>query len=116
MNDLPADYWIYDQRTACLRGQRSGRRITLGDLARVQIVAVNISSRRMEVRLIEHGSTIRGEKHLRKVEPARAPKPGKIPEPGDRNAERHKHKQKHGKDPAKDGKRSKRFGRRRRGR
>ena len=114
MNDLPPDYWIYDQRTVCLRGQRSGRRITLGDLARVQIVAVNISARRMEVRLIEHGSTIRGERHLRKVEPARAPKPAKIQEPGDRTPERRKHK--HGKDPSKDGKRSKRFGRRRRGR
>ena len=114
MNDLPPDYWIYDQRTACLRGQRSGRRITLGDLARVQIVAVNISSRRMEVRLIEHGSTIRGEKHLRKVEPARAPKPGKIHDATERNPERRKHK--HGKDPLTGGKRAKRFGRRRRGR
>ena len=114
MNDLPPDYWIYDQRTACLRGQRSGRRITLGDLARVQIVAVNISSRRMEVRLLEHGSTIRGEKHLRKVDPARAPKPGKIHESLDRNPERRKHK--HGKDPLQSGKRGKTFGRRRRGR
>jgi ribonuclease R len=118
MNDLPPDYWIYDQRTASLRGQRSGRRITLGDLARVQIVAVNISSRRMELRLIEHGSTIRGDKHLRKVEPARAPKPGKIHDAADRTPDRRKHK--HGKEPApgnqRGGARGKRFGRRRRGR
>ncbi len=112
MNDLPPDYWIYDQRTASLRGQRSGRRITLGDLARVQIVAVNISSRRMELRLMEHGSTIRGDKHLRKVEPARPPKPGKIHEATDRNPERRKHK--HGKHPTQPGQRAKRFGRRRR--
>ncbi len=115
MNDLPPDYWIYDQRTASLRGQRSGRRITLGDLARVQIVAVNISSRRMELRLIEHGSTIRGEKHLRKVDPARAPKPGKIHDASDRTPERRKHK--HGKEPARNNRRGnargKRFGRRR---
>ena len=113
MNDLPPDYWIYDQRTASLRGQRTGRRITLGDLARVQIVAVNIPARRMEMRLIEHGSTVRGEKRLRKVEPTSAPKPGKIHEPADRNPERRKHK--NSKHPLHGGKRKERYnGRRRR--
>ncbi|MGC9260611.1 MAG: ribonuclease R family protein [Phycisphaerae bacterium] len=112
MNDLPPDYWIYDQRTACLRGQRTGCRITLGDLARVQIVAVNIPARRMEVRLIEHGSTIHGEKRLRKVEPARAPKPSKIHDSTDRNPGRRKHK--HGKDSLQSGKHNQRFGGRRR--
>jgi ribonuclease R len=77
ISDLPDDYWIYDERAMSLRGQRTGRKISLGDIARVQIVSVNISSRRMDLRLLEHGSTIHGDRKLRKVEPQRPPKPAK---------------------------------------
>ena len=103
ISDLPDDYWIYDERGMCLRGQRTGRKISLGDIARVQIVSVNLSARRMDLRLLEHGSTIHGEKKLHKVEPRRQPKPLKwresteprLPEqprhgPHDRKADRKK--------------------------
>lgn len=73
--DLPADFWMFDDRTGVLRGQRSGRRIALGDRARVQIVAVNISARQLELRLLEHGSAIGGETNMRTMEPRQQPKP-----------------------------------------
>ncbi len=72
--DLPDDFWIFDDRSASLRGQRSGRRICLGDAAKVQIVSVNIPARKMDLRILEHSSTIRGQKALTRFEPARRPK------------------------------------------
>ena len=50
--DLPDDFWQFDERTGVLRGQRTGRRISLGDRARVQIVSINISSRQLDLRLL----------------------------------------------------------------
>ncbi len=81
ITDLPDDFWIFDDRTASLRGQRSGRRICLGDAAKVQIVSVNISSRKMDLRILEHGSTIRGQRTMTRFEPTRKPRGGKWEEP-----------------------------------
>ncbi len=81
ITDLPDDFWIFDDRTASLRGQRSGRRICLGDAAKVQIVSVNIPARKMDLRILEHGSTIRGQKIMTRFEPARKPKNRKWEEP-----------------------------------
>ena len=72
--DLPDDFWQFDDRTGVLRGQRTGRRISLGDRARVQIVNVNISSRQLDLRLLEHGSSIGGDTTMRRMEPRRQPK------------------------------------------
>jgi len=99
ISDLPDDYWIYDERGMCLRGQRTGRKISLGDVARVQIVSVNLSARRMDLRLLEHGSIIHGEKKLRKVEPQRQPKPTKWQESGEvrlNEQSRHNRQGRHG--------------------
>ncbi len=71
--DLPDDFWQFDDRTGVLRGQRTGRRISLGDRARVQIVNINISSRQLDLRLLEHGSSIGGDTALRRMEPRRQP-------------------------------------------
>jgi ribonuclease R len=71
--DLPDDFWQFDERTGVLRGQRTGRRISLGDRARVQIVSINISSRQLDLRLLEHGSSIGGDTTLRRMEPRRLP-------------------------------------------
>jgi hypothetical protein len=57
-----------------LRGSRTGRRIALGDRARVQIVNVNTSSRQLDLRLLEHGSSIGGDTSLRRMEPRNKPK------------------------------------------
>lgn len=73
--DLPDDFWQFDERTGILRGQRTGRRIAMGDRARVQIVAVNIPARQLDLRLLEHGSGISGDTSLRQMSPRREPKP-----------------------------------------
>ena len=77
--DLPDDFWQFDDRTGVLRGQRTGRRISLGDRARVQIVNVNISSRQLDLRLLEHGSSIGGDTTMRRMEPRRPPKQFGVP-------------------------------------
>jgi ribonuclease R len=74
ISDLPPDYWFFDERTASLRGQRSGRRISLGDPVRVQIVAVHLSTRQMDLLLLEHGSSAGGKATLRQVQPRQQPK------------------------------------------
>lgn len=73
--DLPDDFWQFEERSGVLRGTRTGRRISLGDRARVQIVNVNISSRQLDLRLLEHGSSIGGDTTMRRMEPRRQPKP-----------------------------------------
>lgn len=73
--DLPDDFWQFDERSGVLRGQRTGRRISLGDRAKVQIVNVNISARQLDLRLLEHGSSIGGDTAMRRMEPRRQPKP-----------------------------------------
>ncbi len=73
--DLPDDFWQFDERSGVLKGQRTGRRISLGDRARVQIVNVNVSARQLDLRLLEHGSSIGGDTTMRRMEPRRQPKP-----------------------------------------
>ena len=73
--DLPDDFWQFDERAGVLKGQRTGRRIALGDRAKVQIVNVNVSARQLDLRLIEHGSSIGGDTTMRRMEPRRTPKP-----------------------------------------
>jgi ribonuclease R len=73
--DLPDDFWQLDERTGVLRGQRTGRRIALGDRARVQIVTANIPGRQLEFRLLEHGSSISGDATMKRMEPRKNPKP-----------------------------------------
>jgi ribonuclease R len=73
VGDLPDDYWIFEDGRSCLRGQRTGRRLSLGDQVKVQIIAVNIPARRMDLRLMEHAATARGDQRLRKVDPPKTP-------------------------------------------
>ena len=76
VSDLPDDFWQFDERSGVLRGQRTGRRISLGDRAKVQIVNVNVSSRQLDLRLLEHGSSIGGDTYaMRRMEPRKQPKP-----------------------------------------
>ncbi|GMU22382.1 MAG: ribonuclease R [Phycisphaerae bacterium] len=51
--DLQDDWWEIDVRAGCAIGQRSGRRIGIGDLLRVQIAAVDIASRELDLVLQE---------------------------------------------------------------
>jgi ribonuclease R len=75
VSDLPDDFWQFDQHSGVLRGERTGRRVALGDRAKVQIVNVNVSARQLDLRLLEHGSSIGGDTALRRMEPRRQPKP-----------------------------------------
>ncbi len=72
--DLPDDFWQFDEHAGVLRGQRTGRRIALGDRTKVQIVNVNVSARQLDLRLLEHGSSIGGDTTMRRMEPRRQPK------------------------------------------
>ncbi|MCL2640269.1 MAG: RNB domain-containing ribonuclease, partial [Phycisphaerales bacterium] len=67
--DLPDDYWQFDDRSGVLRGQRSGRRIALGDRTRVQIVSVNVPARQLDLRLVEHSSNLIGDTAMRPMKP-----------------------------------------------
>jgi len=73
--DLPDDFWQFDDRSGILRGQRTGRRIGLGDRAKVQIVSVNVSARQLELRMLEHGSATAGDTALRRFESKKPAKP-----------------------------------------
>ncbi len=73
--DLPDDFWQFDERAGVLRGQRTGRRMSLGDRAKVQIVNVNVSSRQLDLRLLEHGSSIGGDTAMRRMEPRKLARP-----------------------------------------
>jgi ribonuclease R len=72
--DLPDDFWQFDDHAGVLRGQRTARKISLGDRAKVQIVTVHVSARQLDLRLLEHGSSIGGDTALRRMEPRRQPK------------------------------------------
>jgi ribonuclease R len=50
-DDLPDDWWDLDPRGGAVVGQRSGRRIKIGDPLRVQIAAVDIGLRKLELAL-----------------------------------------------------------------
>ncbi len=47
--DLPDDWWELNQRQGTLIGQRSGRRIRIGDRMRVRIAGVNIPARELDL-------------------------------------------------------------------
>ncbi len=46
---LPDDWWELDQRRGVLVGQRSGRRIRIGDRMRVAVAGVNIPARELDL-------------------------------------------------------------------
>ncbi len=51
--DLPADWWDVDTSGGCAIGRQRGVRIAIGDLLRVQIAAVHIPSRELDLALPE---------------------------------------------------------------
>ncbi|MCG3178982.1 MAG: Ribonuclease R [Phycisphaerae bacterium] len=51
-NDLTDDWWELDARSGAVVGQRSGKRIQIGDLVEVQIIDVDIARRELDLRLI----------------------------------------------------------------
>jgi ribonuclease R len=52
-NDLPDDWWDIDVKQASAVGERTGLRITLGDLVKVDVVSVNVPARQLDLSLAE---------------------------------------------------------------
>jgi ribonuclease R len=52
-SDLADDWWELDPRGGCVYGQRSGRSIKIGDQLRVQIAAVDVAMRDLDLALPE---------------------------------------------------------------
>lgn len=53
MGDLPDDWWEVNRDQGMLVGQRSGRKIRIGDRFRVKIAAVNIAARELDLAPVE---------------------------------------------------------------
>ncbi len=51
--DLPDDWWEISVRGGCIIGQRSGKRIAIGDQVRVQIAGVNLPARELDLVLAD---------------------------------------------------------------
>ena len=71
--DLPDDWWEIDARSGSAVGERSGLRITLGDVVEVAIIAVNVPARQMDLALARHPRA----EAPREAEPARPSDRGK---------------------------------------
>jgi ribonuclease R len=54
--DLMDDWWDVDERAGVVRGQRSGKKIGIGDVMKVQIVKVSVPRRELELAMAEHTS------------------------------------------------------------
>ncbi len=51
--DLLDDWWDVDERSGVIRGQRTGRRIRIGDTAKVRIVRVDPPRRELSLAIAE---------------------------------------------------------------
>jgi ribonuclease R len=52
--DLMDDWWDVDERAGLVRGQRSGKKIRIGDVMKVQVVKVSVPRRELELAMAEH--------------------------------------------------------------
>ena len=52
-SDLPDDWWEVDSEAGCVIGQRTGRRLKIGDTVRVRIAAIDIAQRKLDLALAE---------------------------------------------------------------
>lgn len=49
ISTLESDYWHFDALHHCLVGERTGKRIALGDTLRVRVAAVNVEDRKIDL-------------------------------------------------------------------
>jgi ribonuclease R len=61
-DDMADDWWDLDPRGGCVIGQRSGRRIKIGDALRAQIAAVDLASRELKLVLADEPGRTRQAK------------------------------------------------------
>jgi ribonuclease R len=55
-NDLPDDWWEVDSQAGCVIGQRTGRRLKIGDSVRVAIAAIDLANRELDLALARESS------------------------------------------------------------
>ncbi len=53
-NDLPDDWWDIDAASGSAVGERSGRRITIGDTVQVEVLSVDVPGRLLDLGLVQH--------------------------------------------------------------
>lgn len=79
--DLPDDWWDIDTRAGCVVGQRSRKRIAIGDAVTVQLAGVDLSARELDLILtadsLKAGRGRDRAKAGKEPQPVRADKPGK---------------------------------------
>ena len=51
--DLMDDWWDVDERAGAVRGQRTGKKIGIGDVAKVRIVKVDLARRELNLAVVE---------------------------------------------------------------
>jgi ribonuclease R len=73
LKDLPDDWWDVDTKAGSLVGERTGRRITIGDVVRVRLEAINLAARELDLILVETTQPQKGtpkKKHGKKQSPS----------------------------------------------
>lgn len=66
LETLRDDYYVFDEKTLSLYGERSGHTFTIGDVVRVKLAAASKTSRRIDFLLLE-GGTDNGRKRKEKA-------------------------------------------------
>ncbi len=52
-NELPDDWWEFNQKAGAVVGQRSGRRIAIGNVVRAKIIGVDIPARQLNLSMAD---------------------------------------------------------------
>ena len=56
-SDLPDDWWKVDSEAGCVIGERTGRRLKIGDTVRVRIAGTNLADRKLDLTLTGESTT-----------------------------------------------------------
>jgi ribonuclease R len=67
----PAERWKLNEQTGSMVAQRSGRSLTIGDQLKVQIMAVDLAKRELDLRIEDDGKVAKQAKRPPKSEPRR---------------------------------------------
>ncbi len=48
LSSLKGDYYVFDEKNYCVVGERTGKKISLGDEKRIRVVSVSVFPPRIE--------------------------------------------------------------------
>ena len=77
LETLNDDYYVFEQKSLSLYGERTGRIFTIGDKVKVQLVMADKTTRRIDFKLIEGGSA-GGGKSVKKNTRAKQKRPSRV--------------------------------------